>query len=231
MLTHVRNVVVSNGKGTSLGAPLHIGIEGAALSGVEQIHDVLVPNCSFGSSGEENAGFMSVNMPFDLMVIRDCVYVPTVPYAVVIIASIATAGTLELQNFKMLRNPDGNQAPPFVSLQNCTLNKLVLDISVEDVLGSSYTAIPSVLTATGSFTSGSGSTVNQLIVDRIDMTHITEVVDSTFGGSFAITSVAGTGVLGTGWLVPDAQVANNTLYVSATSGMPSIKVADVAHAL
>ena len=152
---------------------------------------------------------MSVNMPFGLVVIRDCVYVPTVPYAAVIIASIATTGTLELQNFKMPRNPDDNQAPPFVSLQNCALNKLVLDISVEDLIGSSYTPIPTVLTATGAFGSGSGSTVNHLTIERIDMTHITGIVDSTFGGSFAITSVAGTGVLGTGWVVPDAQVANN----------------------
>jgi len=43
-------------------------------------------------------------------------------------------------------------------------------------------------------------------------------------------AVSGLGFLGSGSAM-SAQVANNTLYVSATSGVPSIKVAGMAHAL
>ena len=198
---------------------------------MEQVHDVIVSNCSFGSNAAESVGFLSINMPFDLVIIRDCIYLPTTTSPVVAVQSLSTAGTLELRNLKVMRNADGNAAPAFISLQNCTINKLVLDISVEDLVGSSYTPLPTVITASGAFGSGSGSTISHLVIERIGTLHITQLFDSTFGPAFTVTSVEGSGVLNTGWEIPDANMGNNSPYISSTeAGDVSIKISGVPYA-
>lgn len=62
--------------------------------------------------------------------------------------------------------------------------------------------------------------VEQLILDSVDSSHI--------GGptnDFAsIGSVSGAGVLATGWEFPDGVMADGVPYLSATTGLPSIKI-------
>ena len=43
-------------------------------------------------------------------------------------------------------------------------------------------------------------------------------------GFSSIGSVSGAGVLATAWEFPDAVMANNVPYISANTGLPSIKV-------
>lgn len=70
----------------------------------------------------------------------------------------------------------------------------------------------------------SGS-IGELILDAVTATSIQAPVSP--GGFAGIVSVSGSGVLATGWQFPDAVMANNVPYISATTGEPSIKVAGV----
>lgn len=70
----------------------------------------------------------------------------------------------------------------------------------------------------------SGS-IGQLTLDAVASTHIKTPVSP--GGFSSIDSVCGAGVLATGWEFPDAVMANGVPYISANSGLPSIKVGGV----
>ena len=67
---------------------------------------------------------------------------------------------------------------------------------------------------------GSGS-IGELVLDSVDSSNIGAPVEGGFSG---IQSVSGAGVLATGWQFPDAVMANGVPYLSASSGLPSIKV-------
>ena len=68
---------------------------------------------------------------------------------------------------------------------------------------------------------GSGS-IGQLVFDSLDSNNIHAPVSA--GGFSSVGSVSGAGVLATGWEFPDAVMANGVPYISANSGVPSIKV-------
>jgi hypothetical protein len=67
--------------------------------------------------------------------------------------------------------------------------------------------------------------IGQLVLDSLDSRNIKVPVAS---GQFSkVGSVSGAGVLATGWEFPDAVMANEVRYISANSGLPSIKVGGV----
>jgi hypothetical protein len=68
---------------------------------------------------------------------------------------------------------------------------------------------------------GAGS-IGQLAINSVDSAHIAGPVSP--GGFLSIGSVTGTGVLATGWEFPDNVMADNVPYISATTGLPSIKI-------
>jgi hypothetical protein len=66
------------------------------------------------------------------------------------------------------------------------------------------------------------ATIGQLVIDSLDSSNIKAPISA---GRFAsIASVSGAGVLATAWEFPDAVMANEVPYISANSGLPSIKV-------
>jgi len=67
----------------------------------------------------------------------------------------------------------------------------------------------------------SGS-IGQLVVDSIDSSHIQAPVSE--GGFSSVGLVSGAGVLATSWEFPDAVMANEVPYISAETGLPSIKI-------
>jgi hypothetical protein len=68
---------------------------------------------------------------------------------------------------------------------------------------------------------GSGS-VGQFVLNSVNPSNIAAPV---FENEFSkIGSVSGTGVLATGWEFPDAVMANEVPYISASTGRPSIKI-------
>jgi hypothetical protein len=79
----------------------------------------------------------------------------------------------------------------------------------------SYSPLPELLTL------GSGS-IDQLVLDSVDSNNIQSPVSPD--GFSDIGTVSGAGVLATGWEFPDAVMANGVPYISADSGLPSIKI-------
>ena len=67
--------------------------------------------------------------------------------------------------------------------------------------------------------------IGQLVLDSVDSKNINAPVSP--GGFSSVGSVSGAGVLATGWEFPDAVMANGVPYISANSGLPSIKVGGV----
>jgi Glycosyl hydrolases family 28 len=82
----------------------------------------------------------------------------------------------------------------------------------------SYDPIPEL------FYIGQGS-IGQLVLGSVDCNNISAPVAA--GGFSSIGSISGAGVLATLWKLPDAVMANGIPYISANSGLPSIKVGGV----
>lgn len=80
---------------------------------------------------------------------------------------------------------------------------------IADEAGQSFSAIPYLLNI------GSGSSIGELFIESLDPKNITALVSSANGWT-NITSVAGAGVLACGFQIPDALMAVNTPYISAT---------------
>jgi hypothetical protein len=67
--------------------------------------------------------------------------------------------------------------------------------------------------------------IGALILNSVSSTNIGAPISE--GGFANIGSVAGAGVLATGWEFPDSVMANGVPYISANSGQPSIKIKGV----
>jgi hypothetical protein len=148
-------------------------------------------------------------------------------------------GNIHIDGLIISRNAFGNALQTaIIELAPCNVSATPADqiqrlflsrITVDDTLGSSYSPIATLI----QFDSPNGNifyrepSIAKVVLGEVAPEHLTALCN-TYS---QITTIAGTGLLGTGWQLPDAQVANNTLYVSATSGVPSIKVAGVPHAL
>jgi hypothetical protein len=100
-----------------------------------------------------------------------------------------------------------------------TISQLEVNgFAVQDPGGTSYAAAPELVNI------GSG-TIGQLTIDGVTSAHLAAPV--SLGGFSSIGSISGAGVLASGWEFPDAVMADQTPYISATSGQPSIKVGGV----
>ena len=117
-----------------------------------------------------------------------------------------------------------------LSFENCQMHRfgdpvaaviVENDSTIENVMfngfgmmnAGSVTPVPSLLNI------GSGS-VGQIVINSIDSNNISAPVSefSTVG------SVSGAGVLATGWEFPDTVMADGVPYISASTGLPSIKI-------
>jgi hypothetical protein len=81
--------------------------------------------------------------------------------------------------------------------------------------GSGHSMVPALINF------GSGS-VAQVVINSVDSGDISAAVSS--GGFASVGTVSGSGVLESGWEFPDNVMADGVPYVSATTGLPSIKV-------
>jgi hypothetical protein len=126
-----------------------------------------------------------------------------------------TGASLSLTNCVVQRN--GNfPVDALMLLFGSTIENFAFNgYSMQDAAGSSYTATPQLL----NILSGS---VPQLVLAGVTSTQIAAPVSP--GGFASIGSVSGAGVLATDWQFPDAVMANNTPYISASTGLGSIKI-------
>jgi hypothetical protein len=130
---------------------------------------------------------------------------------------ITSAGSsLTLNNCKIYRTADIKVDPLFLDYNSAIANLTFNGFAVQDA--GSYTAIPALIEI------GSGS-IGQLVFNSLDSTNIAASISA--GGFSNVGSISGAGVLATGWEFPDSVMANGVPYISATSGLPSIKVGGV----
>ena len=71
---------------------------------------------------------------------------------------------------------------------------------------------------------GSGS-IGELVLNSLTSTNILAPV--SVGQFLSVGTVSGSGVLATGWEFPDDIMANGVPYISASTGLPSVKIAGV----
>ncbi len=123
--------------------------------------------------------------------------------------------SLSLENCRIMQN--GNVDVAAVVLENgSTINLLKFNGFARQTSGSS--TLPGLLNI------GSGF-IGQLVINSLDSGNIKAPV--TPGSFSSIGSVSGAGVLATGWKFPDLVMADGVPYLSANSGLPSIKVGGV----
>jgi len=124
--------------------------------------------------------------------------------------------SLTFENCTINRNANIEVAGVILE-NNSTINNLTFNgFAVQDA--GSYSAMPELINI------GSGS-IGQLVLDSLNNGNIG--VPTSAGEFLSVGSVAGTGVLATGWEFPDAVMVNGVPYISASTGLPSIKVGGV----
>ena len=130
---------------------------------------------------------------------------------------VTSAGSnLTFNNCKINRTAD-IKIDPLLLGYNSTIALLTFNgFGVQDA--GSYSAIPALI----DIESGS---VWELVLNALDGKNITAPISGS--GFSSVGSVAGTGVLATGWEFPDSVMENGVPYISASSGLPSIKVGGV----
>jgi hypothetical protein len=126
----------------------------------------------------------------------------------------SVGSSLSLTNCKIYRK-EGIEVAAVVLENDSTISNLTFDgFAVQN----SNSQVPEFLTI------DSGS-IWQLVIDSLDTSNIKSPFS---GGEFSgVGSVAGAGVLATGWSFPDSVMANGVPFISANSGLPSIKVAGI----
>jgi hypothetical protein len=123
------------------------------------------------------------------------------------------ASSLTFENCQIVRN-DNIEVAAVVLENGATIANLGFNgFGVQEA--AAHSPVPALLKI------GSGS-VGQLVVDSIDSGHVNSA--ATARGFASIGSVSGKGVLATGWEFPDAVMADGVPFLSANSGLPSIKI-------
>lgn len=173
------------------------------LGMAENFGDILLQNVTFSPS---QSGVVWVQPQGSDI----CAFVRPSP----LYGNIASVGsTLRFENCKISRN--GNSSVAALILDN--------DSSIENLFfdgfriqgAASPTPIPALIRI------GSGS-ITGLTLKSVDSRNMATAVSS--GGFSNIGSVAGSGLLETGWEFPDAVMADDVPYISANSGLASIKI-------
>ena len=125
-----------------------------------------------------------------------------------------------VMDLTIVRSAAGNSAPYSLIYTtgdvgggtSCTahiVRYVIRAFSIVDPPGSSYGNMPQLLSI------GTGSVLDELVIENIVPDHLSALVDSTFGWT-NIGKVSGRGVATCGFQIPDNKIALNTLYISAT---------------
>jgi hypothetical protein len=127
----------------------------------------------------------------------------------------SVGSSLTFNNCTISRSSDIEVAT--VILENgSTINNLTFNgFALQDA--GSYSSIPDLITI------GSGS-IGELVLDAMNSSNITAPVSASGFSSIGAVSGSGTAVLATNWEFPDAVMANEVPYISANSGLSSIKI-------
>lgn len=222
----IDSVSVSNCSGTLSEAAFVIGLNGG--SNPNSIASLTISNCNliaptvlglaenFGTIALRNVTFIPSTSDVVWTSPQSshiCSFVRTSPLS----GETAYAGSsLTFDNCRIYRNSDIKVAPLILENESSIERLTFHGFSVQDA--GSYAPVPDLLVIR------SGS-IGQLVLDSVDTSNIYTFV--SLGGFESIRSVSGSGVLATGWEFPDAVMVNQVPYISASSGLASIKIRGV----
>jgi hypothetical protein len=220
----IESVSVSQCNGTLAEAAFLVGLSSASIP--DSVTSLTVSDCTLKAPTilgvAENFGNITLkNVTFTPALSgvvwgkpitnRICAFLrPTPTYG----GGAGAGSSLTLENCQIIRDSHTKVAAVILENESTIDNLLFNGFAVQDT----YPPVPDLLII------GKGS-IGQLALTSISSTSITGPIDA---GSFAnVGSVSGAGVLATGWEFPDAVMANGVPYISANSGLPSIKVGGV----
>jgi hypothetical protein len=222
----IDSVSVSNCSGTLAEACFLIGLAGGSVP--NSIASLTISDCNltaptvlgmaenFGSILLSNVTFtpsQSSVVWVEPQVNQICAFLrPSPLYA----GGSCIGSSLSFENCTLNRNTNIDAAAVILESNSTIANLAFNGFTVQDA--GSYSAVPKLITL------GSKS-IGQLAIDSLNSTHIQT---PTSNGEFlSIGSVTGPGVLATGWQFPNAVMADGIPYISANTGLPSIKVGGV----
>ena len=213
---NIDTVTVSNCNGVLEQAGFLIGASSEA-------HPDSVDNLSISDCTLTAPAILEVGVNFGTVVLSNVTLVPS--------GANQSPGYAFLRTSKYFK--DGTYIGASLSLKNCIIQRND-DYDVAAVIVE-YNSVISALEFNGFAIQDAGAhnkarelvtvsagSIGQLILDAVDNTRIGAPVSD--GGFVAIGSVSGAGVLATRWEFPDVVMANNVPYISAATGLPSIKI-------
>ena len=169
----VSNVTGSNCVGFvhSCIASLRLSAGGCNNSNTDEANNITVSNCDIIHGGSYAPFLICCNAR--ALSINNHTHHPQGTISVV--QSFGTSVTdVTVNGLAVVRGPEGNAACGIVEVPTGTLSKLTLrGIKVIDQVGSSYSALPFVVSA--------GSALTELVIDSIDMDKFTALLDSSSG--------------------------------------------------
>lgn len=223
----VDTVSVSNCTGTLSEYAFVIGWAGGSLP--DSVTSLTVSNCTLTAPA-----ILGVAENFGTILLRNIVFTPSPAHidwfghpqsnrTCAFLRPSPSNGTvnyvgtsLTIENCVIARNSDTQVAAVVVENGTTIANLSFKGFSLSDTR--SYDSVPVLVEI------GSGS-VAQLDLESLTTTQITAPVSAE---QFQwIGSVCGVGVLATGWKFPDAVMAEEVPYISASTGLPSIKIGGV----
>ena len=223
---NIDTVSVSNCIGTLSEAAFLIGVING--SSPNSVASLTISDCSLFAPT-----VLGVAENFGAIVLRNVTFVPS-PSNVVWVSPQANhvygflrpsplyggvtyvGSSLSFENCRIYQNPDIQVAAVVLESDSTIENLIFNGFGLQEPASSS--PMPNLLNI------GSGS-IGQLVLDSLDSSHINAPVSA--GGFSSVGFVSGAGVLATGWEFPDTVMADGVPYISASSGLPSIKVGGV----
>jgi hypothetical protein len=219
----INSVSVSNCNGRLVEAPFLIGLAGG--SNANSIDNLTIADCTLTAPTilgvAENFGNISLKNVTLNPSVSNVVWVPPPSNRVCaflrpspLYGNISFVGSnLSFENCRICRS--GSMSIAAVILDNdSTISNIAFNgFGVQDL--GPPAAVPSLVGI------GSGA-IGELVLNAVISSNINAPVSGN--GFSSVGSVSGTGVLATGWEFPDAVMADGVPYISASSGLPSIKV-------
>lgn len=213
---NIDTVTVSNCSGTCAYTGFFIG-DGAGAN-PDSITNVTISNCNLRAPA-----ILDVGANFGNITLNNVTLSPYDP--------IEPPGFAFLRTSKFLK--DGTYVGSNLTLNNCTIQR-DRNVDFAGMIIESGSVVNNLVfngfavTDNGSYSPARelvkfhSGLIGQVALNTLESGHILAAASEI--GFATITLVSGTGVLATGWKFPDSVMADGVPYISANSGLPSIKV-------
>jgi Glycosyl hydrolases family 28 len=222
----IDTVSVSNCTGTLSEAAFLIGVTNG--SSPDSVASLAISDCSLVAPA-----VLAIAENFGTIALKNVTFVPSVSNVVWVspqtnhicgflrpsplYGGVTYVGSsLSFENCQIYRNPDIQVAAVVLESDSTIENLTFNGFGLQEAASSS--PMPNLLEI------GSAS-IGQLVFESLDSKDIYAPISA--GGFLTVGSISGAGVLATGWEFPDAVMANGVPYISASSGLPSIKIGGV----